>query len=93
MKGWVMPVPVLTSAHLTMATSMMLANGKIDSVVAAPYDEGMFLWVGHDPIPDDMPPDLQAFVLWAQQCGYDWVRLDAIGTEHPGLATYKDTWT
>lgn len=93
MSNWEILVPVLTSAHLTLATSMMLANGEIDSAVVAPYDEGMFLWVGHDPIPDDMPPDLQAFVSWAQQRGYEWVRLDAIGGERPGLPTYKDTWS
>ena len=93
MNNWIMHVPVLTSAHLTLATSMLLANGEIDSAVVAPYGEGMFLWVGCSPIPDDMPTDLQAFVLWAQQHGYEWVRLDAIGTEFAGLHTYHDTWS
>lgn len=93
MSAWHITVPVLTSAHLTLATSMKLVNNLIDDAVVAPYDAGMFLWVGADPIPEGLPLDLQGLLMWGQSLGYEWVRLDSCGCEFGDLALYKDTWS
>jgi|GEM_PF-3934076 len=79
MSLWIMKVPVLSSAHLSMRTTRALVEGKYDAALIAPYAEGMFIWMGFaDPIVG-LPRDLKLLILWAREQRVEWIRLDAIG--------------
>ncbi len=88
MTTWIMQVPVIRSAHLSMRTTKALVEGLYDAALIAPYPQGMFIWLGFaDPI-TGLPRDLKLLIKWARQHKIKWVRLDADAEISIDLPTY-----
>lgn len=94
MSLWIMKVPVLSSAHLSMRTTKNLVEGMYDAALIAPYPQGLFIWMGYEDPITGFPRDLKLIIKWARKQKCEWVRLDAIGVELTDvLPTYKNTWS
>lgn len=93
--SWLMAVPVISTAHISVATEQMLEQlgDNHPYVHVAPYEFGWFISVLEEF--DDlernakMPRDFVGLQRWARAQGYDWLRLDGSGDTIDGLPMFE----
>lgn len=79
---WVMPVPVLSTAHLPGPSAPEDA-----SLLYAKYTEGWFIYA-QDDINADTPSWYARIREWAVPREYTWIRFDSGGDEIKDLPIY-----
>ena len=81
---WIMKVPVVSTAHITLETDkwmLEMSNDERDRYMIHHICGGWMIYVGEEPdnIDESFPEDLKKLMAWCQEYHFTWLRLDQDG--------------
>ena len=92
--SWQMQIPVITTAHITLdvavSLSKLLTGETYFGIEVSPTRHGAFVRCAEITIADPEIPECMSDCLsWAHDAGFEWLRLDADGSEVAELEIYE----